>query len=181
MPYGQSTRSGSPQLLPIVVIGVGNTLMRDEGVGVRLVQDLAKDQSRYPEVEFIDFGTGGLGLVHALDKRRAAVIVDCARMGRAPGEFERFTPEQVRSVKKLAGNSLHEGDLLRTLDIAKTLGQCPEHIVILGIEPADTSPGMELSRVIADRIPLYKNAVLCELRTFASLVLHGTTRMGAFF
>ncbi|NOY80652.1 MAG: hydrogenase maturation protease [Kiritimatiellaeota bacterium] len=155
--------------------------MRDEGVGVRLIQDLARERQRYPEVEFRDLGTGGLGLVHALDKRRAAIIIDCARMGKAPGEFERFTPERVRSIKQISGTSLHEGDLLRTLDIAQALGQCPEHLVIFGIEPADTSPGLELTPLIAARIPLYRNAVLCEVRTLAGLVLPGTTRVGPLF
>lgn len=149
---------------PTVVLGLGNPLMRDEGIGVFLIQRLARWVERYPSVEFIDAGTGGLSVLHLIEGRHRAVIVDCALMGEAPGTLKRFTPEDVRSTKVLAHQSLHETDLLRVIDMARELGQSPADIVLFGIQPAVVGPGQGLSPALMDRIDDYISIVAREFQ-----------------
>lgn len=146
-----------------VVLGLGNPLMADEGVGVCLVERLAEAAGDYPDVEFIDAGTGGLSVLYKIEGRRKAIFIDCAYMGEEPGTIRRFLPEEARSTKVLAHQSLHEADLLRIIDMARELGQAPEEIVIFGIEPQRVEPAIGLSPVLASRIDEYAASLLLEL------------------
>jgi hydrogenase maturation protease len=156
--------SASP---PTLVVGLGNTLMRDEGVGVHVLRELrnraASHPDRFSSVRFEEMAVGGLALLHVLEGVSRAVLVDCAKMGAAPGEFRRFTPEGVASVKRLAGFSLHEVDILRVIELAGTLGQRPAEVVILGIEPEDVSYGEGLSATLEARLGEYVRAVQAAL------------------
>jgi hydrogenase maturation protease len=149
----------------IVVLGLGNPLMADEGVGVVLIERLALLAEQYPDVEFIDAGTGGMAVLHRIEGRQKAAFVDCAFMGEPPGTIRRFTPDQVRSTKVLAHQSLHEADLLRLLDLAEQLGQAPAQVVIFGIQPETVTPRLGLSKTIADRMAYYVSLIQSELRT----------------
>ena len=146
-----------------VVIGLGSPLMGDEGVGVKLVERLAARADEFPGVDFEDLGTSAMGVVHAVAGRRKAILIDCAFMGEEPGTIKRFTPEEVRSTKGLPGFSLHEGDLLRGLDLSKRLGESPAEIIIFGIEPKNISPAENLSEIIAAKMDEYEKLILAEL------------------
>jgi len=148
---------------PTVVLGLGNPLMADEGIGVYLIERLAESAAEYPAVDFVDAGTGGLSVLHHLEGRRKAVIVDCAFMDEPPGAIRRFTPEEVRSTKVLAHQSLHESDLLRILAMARQLGQAPEEVVIFGIQPERIEPGRPISKTLMEKIDRYVSAILDEL------------------
>jgi hydrogenase maturation protease len=148
---------------PIVVIGLGHALMRDEGIGCHLIRALQTQADRFPDVEFLDLGTSGLAVHHAIAGRRKAVLLDCAIMGEEPGTIRRFSPDQVRSGKGLPGLSTHEGDLLALLASARTLGAAPEDLVIFGIQPADISPGEDLSPLLSSRLPHYLETIIREL------------------
>jgi hydrogenase maturation protease len=148
---------------PIVVIGLGNPLLGDEGIGNRLVAELASLSERYPEVEFLDLGTSGMAVLHALAGRRKAILLDCAFLGEPPGTLRRFTPDEVRSSKSVRGFTMHEGDLLQFLELARSLGDTPEEIVIFGIEPETVAPGMGLSETLEAKVGEYVEAVRGEL------------------
>lgn len=148
-----------------IVIGLGNPLMSDEGIGVRVVERLAARASEFSGVQFLDAGTSGLAALHALRGHRRAIFVDCALMGEAPGTIRRFTPDQAASLKKMPGLSLHEGDLFSILALSKQLGESPEEIVIFGIQPACLEPRMELSETVAARLEDYVETLNRELQT----------------
>lgn len=145
------------------MLGLGNPLMADEGIGVHLIERLAEHVEEYPSVDFIDAGTGGLSVLHHIEGRRKAVIIDCAFMNEPPGAIRRFTPEEVRSTKVLAHRSLHETDLMRTIAMARQLGQAPEQIVIFGIQPERIEPGRTLSPTLTDKTDAYISMILREL------------------
>ena len=149
---------------PVVVLGLGNPLMADEGVGVRLIERLQESAEEFPAVDFLDAGTGGLSVLHHIEGRCKAVVIDCAFMDEAPGTMKRFVPEEVQSTKKLAHQSLHEVDLLRIVALARQLGQAPEQIVIFGIQPERVEPGLDLSRTLMDGIDEYISRVRHELK-----------------
>ena len=146
-----------------MLIGLGNPLMSDEGIGVRLIAELEASQSLPAGVDVLDLGTAGLGVLHAIAGRHKAIFVDCALMGERPGTMRRFTPQEVLSQKVQTRLSLHEGDLLHTLELARRLGDCPEQIAIFGVEPASLEPGMELSPSLESRLGHYLDRLVKAL------------------
>ncbi|OQW94738.1 MAG: hypothetical protein BWK77_08750 [Verrucomicrobia bacterium A1] len=149
----------------VVVIGLGNPLMSDEGIGIHVIQALEARAGEFPGVDFLDAGASGMTALHAMAGRRKAVFVDCARMGELPGSIRRFTPDQVVSGKVLPGFSLHEGDLLAFIRLSERLGECPKEIVIFGIEPASVESGQELSAELTANLSRYQDLVVAELRS----------------
>jgi hydrogenase maturation protease len=148
---------------PVVVLGLGNPLMGDEGVGVVLVQEFIQVAADYPSVDFVDAGTSGLSILHQMDGRAKAILVDCALMGEAPGTIRRFTLDQVASVKPLSNLSIHEGDVVKIVQMARTLGQCPREVVFFGIEPQGIAPGSMFSGPMRQGWPEYKRQISAEL------------------
>jgi hydrogenase maturation protease len=149
---------------PVVVLGLGNPLMADEGIGVYLIERVMESAAEYPAVDFVDAGTGGLSILHHIEGRRKAIVIDCAFMDEPPGAIRRFMPEEVRSTKVLAHQSLHEADLMRIIAMACQLGQVPDEIVIFGIQPERIELRQSLSRTLAERIVEYISMILHELR-----------------
>ena len=147
-----------------MAIGLGNLLLTDEGVGVHVIARLSERAARFPQADLVDAGTAGPAVLHLIAGRRKAVLVDCACMARPPGDIRRFTPDEVRSVKALAGSSLHQGDLLQTLELSRRLGECPATVVVFGIQPACVEPGAELSPALAARLDEYAELMAAELK-----------------
>jgi hydrogenase maturation protease len=148
---------------PILVICLGNPLMKDEGIGTRLALPLQESLDDNPDIEVLDLGTGGLSIMHAIIGRKKVVFVDCAIMGREPGTIQRFTPQDVRTTRTRMRYSLHEGDLLNTLDLSHRMGECPEDIVIFGIEPKAIAHGRGLTDELEQNITKYVRIILKEL------------------
>jgi hydrogenase maturation protease len=142
-----------------VVLGLGNILMSDEGIGVRVVERLQMQAAKFPDVECIDAGTGGMNILHLIANRKRAIIVDCALMGQAAGTIRRFTPDDVQSVKAVSHFSLHDVDILKVLELSRQLEECPAEVVIFGIEPAKVEQGDTLSPQLAARIDEYVTIV----------------------
>jgi|GEM_PF-210992 len=148
---------------PTLIICLGNPLMRDEGIGIRLAPELTSRLAGKPDVEVRDLGTGGLTVMHAIAGRQKVVFVDCAIMNELPGTIRRFTPEEVLSKKIKTRYSLHEGDLLDTLRLSQTMGECPDNIVIFGIEPKKVAPGESLTGELEKKIARYLETILKEI------------------
>lgn len=148
---------------PTLIICLGNPLMRDEGIGVRLASELLQCLADNPNVEILDLGTGGLTIMHAIAGQEKVIFVDCALMSEAPGKMLRFTPQEVVSKKIKTRYSVHEGDLLEVLKLSADMGECPDDIVIFGIEPKEISSGEGLSEALENNIPHYVETILKEL------------------
>ena len=153
---------------PTIVVGLGNPIMADEGIGVVLVEELSKlaAAGKLPDetVEYYDGGCGGMYLLHTIAERKKAILLDCCLMGAEPGTIRRFTPDDVNSVKQMAHLSLHEVDILKVIELARQIGQCPEEIVIFGIEPVNITQQTHLNDAIAEKIPDYIAAIEAEIR-----------------
>lgn len=147
----------------IVVLGLGNSLMSDEGIGPAIVEWFYEHAEDYPLIDFIDAGTGGMSILHLFANRRKAIFIDCAYMGTKAGTIRKFEPTDVNSVKKLTHQSLHEADILKIISLSKKLDQQPQSIVIFGIEPESVKPGQALSETLAAKMDDYIAAVSQEL------------------
>jgi hydrogenase maturation protease len=147
----------------IAVLGLGNPLMADEGIGCFLIQQFQSKADEYPLVDFIDAGTGGMNILHLIEDRHKVILIDCAYMGTKPGTIKRFTPDKVSTVKKLAHQSLHEADILKILALAKQLDQCPDEIIIFGIEPESIKLEQKLSDTLIKKLDDYIACITKEL------------------
>lgn len=156
--------NNQPTKKDVVVIGLGNILLTDEGIGVHLVRWLTKEQDKFPNVDFIDAGAAGMNLLHLIANRKKAVIIDCARISEKPGTIRRFTADEVVSIKHLTHFSLHEIDILQVLNLSKQLDECPEEVVFFGIEPQSLKSGQNLSNTLSAKIETYLADICEELR-----------------
>ncbi len=147
----------------VVVLGIGNILMSDEGIGCRLIEKLNACNENFPFAEFIDVGTKSMSLLHLMADRKKAIIVDCALMDTKAGTIKRFTPRDVSSIKQLRHFSLHEADVLGIIEMSRRLGQCPKDIVIFGIEPQSLEPGQSLSDTLSSKLSDYTQTICREL------------------
>jgi len=145
----------------ILILGIGNLLLKDEGVGVHVVDKL-KQMSLPDNVEVLDGGTAGLDLVEFIEGRKKVIVIDAVNAGGKPGTIYRLTEENL-DIKPKAISSFHEIDFLDAIYMSEVTNSKPEEIVIIGIEPKDMSGGIELSAEIEERIPLIINTVLKEL------------------
>jgi hydrogenase maturation protease len=140
------------------LIGIGNYYGLDDSIGLRIAETIG-ERGLDRGFTAIDLGGNLLDLVHYLGAEvEQVLIVDSARMGRSPGEFAFFAPDDVVSHKRLAGVSSHEGDLLKVLEFAEGLGEVRAPITILGIEPAEIANEPGLSAVLAERFEEYVGA-----------------------
>jgi hydrogenase maturation protease len=146
-----------------IIIGLGNPLMRDEGIGVLLVQKLSEKFPGRQDLEFYDGGVGGMSLLYKIENRHKVVLIDCAKMGEPAGTIHRFTPDQVRSIKQLGHFSLHEVDILKVLELAAQFGGAPQEVILFGIEPQSLELGPDLSKPLADQIENYLVMISKEL------------------
>jgi hydrogenase maturation protease len=147
---------------PILVLGVGNLVLTDEGVGVHVVQRLQK-MDLPSHVEVLDGGTSGFDLLDDIEGRKKVVVVDAVKGEQPPGTIYRMTTEDIEETPK-SRLSLHDidmTDLLKLVDLFEI--EKPE-IVIIGIEPKDIeSASLELSQEIEARVPRLIELVMREI------------------
>lgn len=146
----------------IVIIGVGNILLRDEGVGVHVAQELQKRP--WPSnVQIFDGGLAGIGLLDFFAEASKVLLIDAAEMNRSPGTLVRFTPEEVRSRSADLRFSSHDIGLMEVLELAKALGHGPADIVILAIQPKEISWGTDLTPEVQAAVNKAVDAVSAEV------------------
>jgi hydrogenase maturation protease len=146
---------------PILILGLGNPLQGDDGVGCHVVQTI--DPRRLPDdVEVLEGGTPGVGLVNLFEGRARVIIVDAAEMGQAPGQVIRFKPEQVTLTGSTARFSLHRTGLADALALMRALGLTLPEIVVFGVQPARVGWGESLSPEVQAVVPQVVEIVLNE-------------------
>ena len=146
---------------PILVLGIGNILLRDEGVGVRVIERMQK--MRLPDnVELVDGGTAGVDLLDVLAERKKVIVIDAVQADCEPGTVLRFTADDLTQPDGV-GMSLHELGLGEALTMTKQLGCEPADVVVFGIKPRDISCGLELSDQISASVPRVVELVLAEI------------------
>ncbi len=146
----------------VLILGVGNLLFTDEGVGIRVFEALMERWHFPANVSLCDGGTLGLNLLGVISEADHLIVVDAIRNSGEPGSLYRLTGEEVpRRIR--AKNSLHQVDLLEALTLCQAIGPVPE-TVILGVEPEDiTSVGIELTPAVSARLEDLAGMVLVEL------------------
>ena len=142
-----------------VVLGIGNILLTDEGVGVRVIERLEQEYVLPPEVEIIDGGTCGMEMLEQLENLDGLVVVDCVRCGQPILLKGEDVPVFFRT--KLSPHQVSLSDVLASLEFTN---RAPKSIAIVGMQPVSMSLGMELSPQVMAPLPTLVAMTLAELR-----------------
>jgi hydrogenase maturation protease len=156
---------------PILVLGIGNVLLGDDGIGVHVVGTLERLAERGvvvlpPDARLVDGGTIGLALLPLVTGARAVVLVDAVDIGRAPGAIEVFDGEALGGVAPRLTSPLPVGvgDIVAAARLADS---APDAIVLVGVQPGEIAPGIELSASVRAAVPAAVEAVLAAVRRLA--------------
>ena len=146
----------------ITILGVGNILFTDEGVGVRVLERVKEQYDFPPNVALVDGGVLGMNLLGTISEADHLIVIDAVRNGQAPGTLYRLQGEEIPQ-RVLAKNSLHQVDLLEALTFCSALDKHPETLIV-GIEPEDIKTvGLEMTPVVAKKIETMVEMVIMEL------------------
>jgi hydrogenase maturation protease len=148
---------------PLLVLGLGNLLLEDDGVGSAAVAELT-DRYQTPDgVRVLDGGTLGLSLLPYLEDADAVILVDAIRSDAAPGSFVRLDGNDVGPAvaTRLSPHQVGVADLL---DGARWLDRYPKHVVLLGLVPASMELSISLSPDVRRALPALVDRIVEEAR-----------------
>jgi hydrogenase maturation protease len=145
-----------------LVLGLGNILLSDEGVGVRVVERLQELYEFPQEVQVLDGGTLALDLLPYVEETDRLLVIDALEMGAEPGTVARLESDEVPAFLSVK-LSPHQMGLADLLAAARLRELYPRQLVLWGVQPGVMSPGLELSSAVAAQVEVLVNRVLEEL------------------
>lgn len=146
----------------ILVLGLGNTLRRDEGLGVHAMERLYERYALPPTTQLVDGGTLGLELLCYLEDADRALVLDAALTDGPPGTLLRVAGDEIPAFLGLRV-SPHEVGLADLLAVAQLRGSAPDEIVVLGMQPEALELGADLSATVSQRLDDLVAAAIQEL------------------
>lgn len=148
----------------VLVLGIGNELLSDEGVGIHALRALASQYDVDGEVELVDGGTTGMELLPQLEGAGHLIVVDAVRAGQPPASIVRLEGEQVPAYFKTK-LSPHQVGLCDVLAALAFKGSAPRRVVLIGVQPVTMAVGLELSPEVEARLGDVVSFVVAELET----------------
>jgi hydrogenase maturation protease len=146
----------------ITVLGVGNILYKDDGVGIRVIEKLEKEYCFSDNIIIVDGGVLGINLLGVISNAGKLIVVDTVLNNGKPGDLHRLTNDQIPN-RILAKNSLHQVDLIEALTLCKALDHVPQ-TTIIGIEPEDMETlNEDLTPTVAGKLEELTQLVLKEI------------------
>jgi hydrogenase maturation protease len=149
-----------------LVVGLGNPLMGDDGVGLAALERLREEYAVPPEVQLIDGGTWGMNLLPVLEGAKDIIFLDAIRIGSPPGTIVELEQDQLPRILSHK-MSPHQIDLREVLALAMLRGNMPDQIAAIGVEPEHVEMTMEISQPVMSAIDEIVS------RTVARLAAHG--------
>ncbi|WP_429034663.1 HyaD/HybD family hydrogenase maturation endopeptidase [Aeromonas media] len=130
-----------------LILGVGNLLLSDEAVGVRIVEGLGREYRFAPGIELLDGGTAGMELLEAMASRDHIILADAVRSGNPPGTVVTLQDEEVPTLfgRKISPHQLGLADVLSALHMT---GESPKRLTLIGVEPESLEPRIGLTPVV---------------------------------
>jgi hydrogenase maturation protease len=145
-----------------LVLGVGNLLLSDEGVGVHVARELM-GMELPPGVSVIEGGTAGLRLLSLIQGAERLIVIDAVKGEQAPGEVYRFDMDEMQNSERGLIASVHSLGVRDVLDLCALTGKVPQTTVI-GVEPKSMEIGTDLSYEVKSKVPLILHMVLQETK-----------------
>ncbi|MBL8660942.1 MAG: HyaD/HybD family hydrogenase maturation endopeptidase [Rhodospirillales bacterium] len=156
--HGQATADRPGTL----ILGLGNLLLSDEGIGVHAVGALVEQVQLPPDVEVLDGGTSGMDLLDQIAARVHLIVVDAVKTGRPPGSVVRLTGEEVPAFFQ-SRISPHQLGLSDVLAVLRLMDCAPERVTVIGVEPVCLDLGLALSPAVAACLPEVLALIRAEL------------------
>ena len=150
--------------IPLLVLGLGNLLCSDDGLGSLAVDRLQSNFHLPDGVVVLDGGTLGLALLPYFQQARAAIIVDAIRADGPPGSFVRLEGAEVPPAV-LNRLSVHQVGVADLLDGARWLDRYPTRVIVLGLVPETIELGVGCSRPVAEALPGLVRRIVTEARS----------------
>jgi hydrogenase maturation protease len=154
--------TNSPQ--KIVILGVGNLLLSDEGLGVHVANELMKMELPLG-VSVVEGGTDGFRLIDIITEADRLIVIDAVKGGSVPGSIYRFNINEVRNCPSGFKTSVHQIGILEVINLSELIGKKP-HTTVIGVEPKSLEMGMELSPEVKAKIPRIIEVIFDELKSF---------------
>ncbi len=151
--------------MDICIIGVGNILMQDEGVGPKVADILKRDYIFEPNIEIIDGGTLGLDLLPYIEKYKKILIIDVVDFGKEPGFIKILRGEEIPPYLKTK-LSVHHVGVQDLLEVARLMDFMPEELVLVGIQPESIDLGLDLTPIIVGKLKELTEEVLKILNSW---------------
>ena len=137
-----------------LVLGIGNTLLSDEGIGVHVTRYLSDHHAYLPDTEFIDGGTLSFTLAGNIEDADHLIVIDASQLNEPPGSVRAFVGEAMDAFLNGHGKrSVHEVGLIDLLSIARLVGRLPENRALIGIQPHYVHWGEHPSEAVQAAIP----------------------------
>ncbi len=146
-----------------VLIGLGNIVLSDEGIGVHAINVIKQRCTFEPPVEVVDGGTLGLDLLSYFEGKDAVVIVDAVNFNREPGFISILRDEEIPSTinMKLTVHHIGLSDILSSL---RLLGKSPKQIILVGIQPESLEMGLEMTHTLKSRLKEVVDTTIEQLK-----------------
>jgi hydrogenase maturation protease len=152
-----------------LVLGLGNLLLQDEGLGIRALERLAAHYRLPSTVEAMDGGTMGLDLLPYLDRDMQLLILDAVEADQPPGTLVRLEGEAIQAALSLK-MSMHQVGLQELLALSELVGTLPSRIVVWGMQPASLEWGLDLSAPVIAQLDDLVCSVARELRNWGVVI-----------
>ena len=153
----------------VLILGLGNILLQDEGVGVRVVEQLQRQYRISGAVEVLDGGTASMSLAEHIRNRNHLIVVDAVKTGQAPGTVITLSGDEVPAFFQ-SRVSPHQMGLADTLAVLDLMGEKPADVTVIGAEPKDLDVGLELSDLVLKRVDELVELLVAKIRSLGFVV-----------
>ena len=156
--------------MDILVLGIGNVLLTDEGVGVRALIELERRYTFPENVELLDGGTAGIELLRHIRNRDYLIIIDAMKFDKEPGTVSRVEGQDVPAAfrTRISPHQLGLSDLLAAAMLTEEL---PKNLVLFGVEPENLDIGLDLTDTVEASVEKLTGAIIDELRTIGCSIV----------
>ncbi len=145
------------------IVGLGNYAKNDDGIGLRIVEYIV-DNNLDNGFEAIEIANDGMRLLtYFTNSTEKIILVDCALIGKKPGEHLLFPYDSIQTQKEVGNISTHEGDIVKLVELAKELDYPIPELQILAIEPESLDMDMKLSECLESKLKLYVDAAIAAI------------------
>ena len=156
--------------MDILVLGIGNVLLTDEGIGVRALNELERRYTFPENVELLDGGTAGIELLRHIRNRDYLIIIDAMKFDQEPGTVSRVEGQDVPAAfrTRISPHQLGLSDLLAA---AMLTDELPKNLVLFGVEPESLNIGLDLTDTVEASLEKLTGAILEELRSIGCSIV----------
>jgi len=162
MDPGNDCEVGTAAQSPVLVLGLGNVLLEDEGLGIHALKLLRQCYTFPTEIELLDGGTSGMALIDKISGREQLLVLDAVQTGDPPGTLVKLSDQDVPVYfgLKVTFHQLGLADVLASLELS---GERPGHVTVIGLVPQSLELSLDLTDRIGSKMNDLVEAVVREL------------------